>query len=478
MTAGTPHPYASKPEDWTKPWVARRRPLHLAGATAVLLLCAASEAQAKACPAPPRDWSFKTDHAFTENINIWKFSVPNANITADNLATAITAQNTAVYHNWVKEPVFLERFHDPNNEAYRATYDFRLRANYRQSTHLPGVNVGAHPAGWSWGVNPGHNTFDLVKFQNEDSSKAAKCGSAGLVLIGYYKWAGLAGVARTAVAINQARHDAAYLTTMVDLTAAHVAWLKLLKAETLAWLKAVYDVDPTADKDTVQMYFHYPTGYKTSTLHMHVRVNWQMGPLEYLRAYTIDEVIHALETEHITTARLIANRWHAAGGLVMEVEDGLDGYLVAGNVPADQAQDGALHATAGLVHGGHPVFRAKHTINGNADTSPFKPIKDTLKGVYVTGTLDVVQRAADGQAANNSIRYDSFTATSDWSAPLHKTTTTLFTPGEVTNLKLGGYHGTVQQVLGCLEPYFDGASNERCVRINGAGNDIERIHPH
>ena len=90
----------------------------------------------------------------------------------------------------------------------------------------------------------------------------------------------------------------------------------------------------------------------------------------------------------------------------------------------------------------------------------------------------VVQRAADGQAANNSIRYDSFGEDQvDWAAPVRPHVVALFTRPEITNLKLTNYRGTVKEVLSCLLPYFDGVSHQSCVRINAAGTDIERRHP-
>jgi hypothetical protein len=454
------HPIAiHEPTAAPSPALPSRRRHMLAGvAAASLLLGVASQARANPCPYAPRDFSFKSNAAFEEHVNLWPLR--DRQITVDALAAAITAQNTAVYHNpqTVPEPAFLERFHDPNNEAYRNTYDFRLRSAYRQSTTLPAIQ-GNTNNGWSWGINPGHNVYDLVRFTDDRNRKGQKCRNEGLVLIGYFKWAGpLPGDGtRTKANLDEIRKDPRFLTTMVDLTPAHLPWLRALRSETHKYIEEVFDVKTgLPGDDHARMYFHWPTGFKTSTLHMHVRVNWQMGPLEHLRAYSIDEVISALESG-TSTAQLIAGRYKRAGGLVMEREDGLDAFIQG----VKQGPDS-------------PVFGPKVALA----TSPFKAIKDIIKGVQVADTLYVVQRAAPDESTTNAIRYDSFLYNqTDWSDP--KGASPLFTPDEVARLKLGGPTAgwPMLRLLACLLPYFDSSNSEQCVRINQDGTDIERVLP-
>jgi hypothetical protein len=55
------------------------------------------------------------------------------------------------------------------------------------------------------------------------------------MLIGYYKWVdNLAGSARTAEAINEKRRNPQYIVSIMDLTPAHLPWLKSMRTQAYA----------------------------------------------------------------------------------------------------------------------------------------------------------------------------------------------------------------------------------------------------
>ena len=217
-----------------------------------LLPCLQGGAQAVPCPATPRDWTPKTVEAFTEGGAIWKLNNPS--IDAGELAGALMDAYRGIYHDstQVPEPIFLERFHDPEHwkefgkEVNTKTFDYQTKDADLQDTVLANVDIPGGPkAGWSWGPNPPHSAYDVFKFDDGARRKAAKCRSDGLVLIGYYKWIGKPpGNQRTTENINKARENPQYLVSIMDLTTDHLTWLKAMKARATLWLKEVYDVDP------------------------------------------------------------------------------------------------------------------------------------------------------------------------------------------------------------------------------------------
>ena len=58
-------------------------------------------------------------------------------------------------------------------------------------------------------------------------------------------------------------------------------------------LKDKFNVDEK--EDFINLYFHFPYGKDTVTLHMHIRVNQGFHPLEKAQAISYDEVIKTLE---------------------------------------------------------------------------------------------------------------------------------------------------------------------------------------
>lgn len=433
-----------------------------------LLPCLQGGAQAAPCPVAPRDWTPKTLEAFAEGGAIWKLNDPA--ISADKLALALKGAYGVVYHepSVVPEPPFLERFHDPANwkEPGTAlnpnTFDYQARDAYRQDTQLAAMTIAERsPAGWSWGPNPAHSSYDVFKFDHEAGRKSAKCRSDGLVLIGYYKWIdNLAGMARTPEAINEKRRNPQYLVSIMDLTPAHLPWLKSLKVRAMAWLNDVYDARP-ADGDTVRMYFHWPTGYPTSTLHMHVRVNWRMSPVEYIHSYMLDDVIRALESGK-SVAQMIADRYKRLGGVVI---DG-DFEKMTGSEPSANLLNRYLRS---VTADGKRVFNDAADLPEDA----FGSVKDILRTALAVdaGTKYYVQVAGKDEKPKNIVRVDKLDQQSKW-LPASQG---VFTEAEIGKLRLENYRGTTQGLLACLLPYFDNATATDCVKINAQGTNLERL---
>jgi hypothetical protein len=164
---------------------------------------------------------------------------------------------------------------------------------------------------WAWGVNPKHNDFNASFFRSPTIAKNLRCRPEGVTLIGYV----LPGP-------ETRREDDDFLVTIADLKKEHLPYLKALKTQTLTYLGEQFGYDPA--HDTAQLYFHWPTGLRTSVLHLHSKINFSMSPTESLRAFTLDEVIDALENGKNGVKGLIAARWIAFGGVLLEKSDADD----------------------------------------------------------------------------------------------------------------------------------------------------------
>lgn len=103
---------------------------------------------------------------------------------------------------------------------------------------------------------------------------------------------------------------ARYYASILDLTHQDLPYLKDLKSMAVEHLKSLYNVNP--QKDAVRFDFHFPYAIDTATLHLHVRVNSPDHPLELSKSYSIDEVIHYLESGR-SVADLILDRQKLVG---------------------------------------------------------------------------------------------------------------------------------------------------------------------
>lgn len=83
------------------------------------------------------------------------------------------------------------------------------------------------------------------------------------------------------------------LTSILDLEQSDVRMLEKLKMDSLQHLVDAYGVD--AEKDKINLFFHFPVAPSTATLHLHIWVNKGDHPLNESRAFSIDEVIQHLK---------------------------------------------------------------------------------------------------------------------------------------------------------------------------------------
>lgn len=142
--------------------------------------------------------------------------------------------------------------------------------------------------------------------------------------------------------IGQLRTQGEYLSSLLDLKPGHADLLRQLKANMMAHLKSTYGVN---ENDSVRLYFHFPYDKDTPTLHLHVRVNHGVHPLEKAKSFDIDELI-----EHLSKGRditeLILRRQAQAGqmyfnniGADNRFFDGVEGLEVRRDLPNDLALD-------------------------------------------------------------------------------------------------------------------------------------------
>lgn len=81
--------------------------------------------------------------------------------------------------------------------------------------------------------------------------------------------------------------------SILDLTKNDIPQLKTLKKTVFEHLEKEYAVDVA--QDDVRMHFHFPYQESTSTLHMHIRINQGLHPLDNSRCFLIDDIIKILE---------------------------------------------------------------------------------------------------------------------------------------------------------------------------------------
>jgi hypothetical protein len=103
------------------------------------------------------------------------------------------------------------------------------------------------------------------------------------------------------------RSGVPYIASVLDLNPSHIASLQALKESVLDHLKEQYQID--AD-DTVQLYFHGVISDKTTTLHLHARVNEGLHPFEQQKCLPLDDVIDALENGISVSSLLIDKGVH------------------------------------------------------------------------------------------------------------------------------------------------------------------------
>lgn len=306
--------------------------------TTVLLLSTAlpSISHATPCPPGPRKYTPTMEHQIGD-----VYAAYATGLDAETLIARIDAL-TLAYHNKhpsqsikdpdessenedvfmvpsVPNPDFLDWFVPaktssiPPGHFQNVTIDFHEESE----TLHPKCTGSEEFCHWAWGVNPKHNDFNAGYFRSGTIAKNLRCRPEGVTLIGYVLPPG-------GSKDEEKRKDDRFLVTITDLKPAHLDFLRELKAKTLDYLTRKFGYEPQSG-DSAQLYFHWPTGLRTSVLHLHAKINFSMSPPESLRGFTIDEVIHALEEQQAGNkfyargvTSLIANRWGAVGSILLE----------------------------------------------------------------------------------------------------------------------------------------------------------------
>ncbi|SDX26761.1 hypothetical protein [Pseudomonas sp. NFACC08-1] len=166
---------------------------------------------------------------------------------------------------------------------------------YMSKTYTEGktTDLSTRPEGiqlMAWAVHP-TAPQDLIQEINGDLSIGKKTTSQKIEL-------------------NQRRAESMSgvksLTSILDLEQGDVEMLEKLKMDSLQHLLDIYGV--SAEKDKINLFFHFPVAPSTATLHLHIWVNKGDHPLNESRAFAIDEVIHHLrQGENIDTLILSRN---------------------------------------------------------------------------------------------------------------------------------------------------------------------------
>lgn len=83
------------------------------------------------------------------------------------------------------------------------------------------------------------------------------------------------------------------LRSLLDINPSHLPLLEEIKKMAI---KQLYDLPiGSFNEENVLMYFHFPYPKETSSLHLHVKVNQAIHPLEIHRSYQLDDVINHLK---------------------------------------------------------------------------------------------------------------------------------------------------------------------------------------
>ncbi len=108
------------------------------------------------------------------------------------------------------------------------------------------------------------------------------------------------------------------LTSILDLGSDDVSMLEKLKSDTIQHLSDTYGA--SIEKDSINLFFHFPVAPSTATLHLHIWVNKGNHPLNESRAFGLDDVIqHLRKGENINTLILSRNE----GQFTLPKKDGL-----------------------------------------------------------------------------------------------------------------------------------------------------------
>lgn len=418
-----------------------RRTLRSAALAATLLTIGLAEipdADAARCPTIPRELSWKSAHLFEEKFRFYQLTPLNRR----RVQLIRTLNEIRDEYHKVPPPPFLKLFYFNRAMERPDTVDAMFARVYERlgpeqlTDRVCTEALGGH-CGWAWGINPAHNRYDMRRFV-EATAPHLKCQAEGLTMIGYYSDPAVNRDTSNDAWVNL-RLDPGYLVTILDLTRDHLPYLEALQADGARYLREHFDVSAD-DGDQTLMYFHWPTGFKTSTLHMHLKANYLMSTPEYLRSYTIDDVIAAVQTPD-GVAGMIADRILHVGGLVLPEESENLEILLAAHIGP------------------------KVTI-----PNPFGEIPKIFKSVAGRRPYAAFQVTHPDEARDNSVRVGVLSYADLVTPDLRYANRAgqqvpFLSPAELGRLNMTGFHGNVSEFLGCLFPFFDGATNHLCIQV-------------
>lgn len=84
-----------------------------------------------------------------------------------------------------------------------------------------------------------------------------------------------------------------YYATLLDLTPNDTQWLKEIRMITSQLLKDQFGF--IEGRDDLKIYFHFPYPVETTTLHLHIRVNQKIHPMEENMRFYLDDIINHLQ---------------------------------------------------------------------------------------------------------------------------------------------------------------------------------------
>ena len=100
--------------------------------------------------------------------------------------------------------------------------------------------------------------------------------------------------------------DGRYLETILDLHMNDLHWLKDLRRDIKQYMQDKFGYE--TQNDSLQIYFHFPYEESKTTLHLHIRLNQEMLPVEKQKATQLEDVIHHFEQGKSDLSQLLKDR--------------------------------------------------------------------------------------------------------------------------------------------------------------------------
>lgn len=143
-----------------------------------------------------------------------------------------------------------------------------------------------------------------------------------------------AGNGRDVKTIAELKRNGGYLASILDLDGSHIDLLKNLKEKSLKHLRDQYGV---FENDDASLYFHFPYDEDSVTLHLHIRVNHGLHPLEANKSFTLDEIVSGLSARKNIDQIILEKQEKNGGKMFKHIPDheklyeSTDGVIVTKN---------------------------------------------------------------------------------------------------------------------------------------------------